>query len=181
MRPTDALGLVTGDTPEACAETTAAEIARLLAERNGRSRQGHRCQAADHAGRHRHSLSDPRLASRVRGRARPARHRRICLQGSRFLRRRRNQGRARAALVPRRSGVGSPCRGASAIALRAALGRGDCGGSRRTSPRHCAARRRRLSISIRPTPRRWRRRASHARDGEGSSIGCRPPSCSISC
>src|SRR5207253_9583841 len=30
VEPNEALGLATGDTPDACAETTAAEIARLL-------------------------------------------------------------------------------------------------------------------------------------------------------
>ena len=89
--------------------------------------------------RHRHSVSHPRQPPRIRGRARPARHRRIRLQRSRVLRRRRNQGRARAALVSRRSGVGSPCRGASAIARLAPLGRGDSAAG--AEPRRIIARR----------------------------------------
>ena len=96
-----------------------------------------------------------------------ARHRRICLQRPRFLRRRRNQGRARAALgtSPIRCRISAP---------RRCCDRASCGSRTRrlrparAEPRRVIARRRRrrLSISIRPTPRRWRRHASHARGGE---------------
>jgi ATP-dependent exoDNAse (exonuclease V) beta subunit len=95
--------------------------------------------------------------------------------------------------TPTKSRTSSRFSGTSPIRCRISVPRRFCdrascgfrtrrfGGSRRTSPRHCAARRRRLSISIRPTPRRWRRHASHARGGEASWIDCRPPSSSISC
>ena len=135
------------------------------------------------ARRHRHPVPLARQPSRVRSGARAPRHPDLRLQRTRLLRRRRDQGRRRAAALPRRSDVGPARRGVPAIAVRPAVGRGAGAARRRASPTRSAA-------PSRPAAGAARTRtigacsivlrARGAATGCRGSIGCRRPSCSSS-
>ena len=76
---------------------------RAILARGHGPRQEDRRAAPGHARRHRDPLPLARQPPRVRARARSARHPDLRLQGTRLLRRRRDQGRRRADSLPRRA------------------------------------------------------------------------------
>ena len=120
----DAVGLVAARTDAEQAEAVAEEIARLLdarvtvRDRMTGARRTHRAR------RHRRAVPHARGPSPARTGAGEAPRPVLRLQGARLLRRRRDQGRARAARVPRRSLLEPARRRAAALAPRAGVGRG---------------------------------------------------------
>ena len=89
-----------------------------------RSRPDDRREEGHPARRHRDSLPHAREPPRVRERARTARSAVVRLQGPRLLRRRRDQGRPVAAVVPGRPVIESSRGRVAALPIRAHLGRG---------------------------------------------------------
>ena len=108
--------------PTVCAERVASEIDTLLASGQVRDKASGLARAV-RPGRHRDPVPVPRGTPGVRVGARGARHRIVRLQRPRVLRGRRDQGRVRAAAIPRGPAFQPACRGLPAIAVRAALRR----------------------------------------------------------
>ena len=117
------LGLVVADEPEACAEAVAEEVARLVASGvTVRDRDGGAPRAI-RPGDVAILFRTREAAPRVRAGVRATRAARVRLQGPGFLRRRRGQGRAGGAALPRRAILGPTGGGAPPVAAGAAVGR----------------------------------------------------------
>ena len=90
---------------------------RPAARRRHGPRQGDRPDETDDAGRHRDPVPVANQPPRIRARARRAWRPDLRLQGARLLRRRRDQGRHRAAALPRGADVAAANRGVPAVAV----------------------------------------------------------------
>ena len=161
------IGVVLADTPEACADITAAEIERLLASGDARSRPRDRRGPSDPCQGDVGILFRTRESHREFEAALERRRIRVlCLQGARILRRRRDQGRARARLVSGRPCVGSARGGDHAVAAVCRSPTRRCACSRRFCRARCERPARRLRwpnspsqmralVEARAATRRW--------------------------
>ena len=139
-----------------CAQTDGRRDCAAAARRDGGARPRNGAAPSGPARRHCGAVSIPREPPRIRGGTGAPRHSVIRLQGTRVLRRGRNQGRAGADPVSGRSGVGSARGGVDAVATVRCCRTTRFDGSRRIWPAHSSP-----SHSFgarRPSTRRMRRR-----------------------